>query len=262
MRSIVLISILSFTCAAKLDKTYLPPSGAQTSGGSGDFLQTPSLSGSGFQKRPDTKGPAGDNAFGRNSPAGPGRTDLENDAVVINAALPNDAYEGASAFDEFQRAERPQSAYERNAGILRQDSVNNGDTYSYSYETENGIFCRRSRNGFVPEGDHLPTSPPVPEEILKALEQNAREEAAGIFDDGSYDVRKYGGQEENFDSQNNNGNNGNKYDNFSKQGNTYLPPNGAPTVTNQNAQRGQSLGQNFDSARRRPGSESTDGYSY
>lgn len=40
------------------------------------------------------------------------------------------------------------------------------------------------QNGFVPVGDHLPTPPPVPEEILKALEQNARDEAAGIYDDG------------------------------------------------------------------------------
>lgn len=39
-------------------------------------------------------------------------------------------------------------------------------------------------NGFVPEGDHLPTPPPIPEEILKVLEQNARDEAAGIYDDG------------------------------------------------------------------------------
>jgi hypothetical protein len=37
----------------------------------------------------------------------------------------------------------------------------------------------------VPQGDHLPTPPPIPEEILKALEQNARDEAAGIFDDGN-----------------------------------------------------------------------------
>lgn len=39
-------------------------------------------------------------------------------------------------------------------------------------------------NGFVPQGDHLPTPPPIPEEILKALEQNARDEAAGVYDDG------------------------------------------------------------------------------
>lgn len=39
-------------------------------------------------------------------------------------------------------------------------------------------------NGFRPVGDHLPTPPPIPKEILKALEQNARDEAAGKKDDG------------------------------------------------------------------------------
>lgn len=39
-------------------------------------------------------------------------------------------------------------------------------------------------NGFQAQGAHLPTAPPVPEEIARALEQNARDEAAGIFDDG------------------------------------------------------------------------------
>lgn len=32
-------------------------------------------------------------------------------------------------------------------------------------------------NGFVPQGAHLPTSPPIPPEILKVIEQNAAEEA-------------------------------------------------------------------------------------
>ncbi|KAL3276459.1 hypothetical protein HHI36_011840 [Cryptolaemus montrouzieri] len=35
-------------------------------------------------------------------------------------------------------------------------------------------------------GDHLPVAPPVPAEILKALEQNAADEARGIVDDGQY----------------------------------------------------------------------------
>lgn len=43
-------------------------------------------------------------------------------------------------------------------------------------------------NGFRPVGDHLPTPPPIPKEILKALEQNARDEAAGKKDDGKWHV--------------------------------------------------------------------------
>lgn len=51
-----------------------------------------------------------------------------------------------------------------------------GQVYSISYAA--------GQEGFQPQGAHLPTAPPVPEEILKALELNAAHEAAGIFDDG------------------------------------------------------------------------------
>ena len=100
-------------------------------------------------------------------------------------------------------------------------NVNNGDgSYMYSYETENGIKAEEQgelkpggeegiqsavgsfsytapdgqlielsytadENGFVPKGAHLPTPPPIPEAIQKALEQNAAEEAAG--GGGGYD---------------------------------------------------------------------------
>ncbi|XP_034249970.1 endocuticle structural glycoprotein SgAbd-2-like [Thrips palmi] len=36
-------------------------------------------------------------------------------------------------------------------------------------------------NGFRASGAHLPTPPPIPEAILRSLEQNAREEASGNF---------------------------------------------------------------------------------
>jgi hypothetical protein len=87
-------------------------------------------------------------------------------------------------------------------GILRFENENSGDgNYHYNYETENGISARESgylrnrgivevegayqyydpegqlirvtykadENGFQPEGDHLPTPPPIPEAIQKAL---------------------------------------------------------------------------------------------
>lgn len=53
---------------------------------------------------------------------------------------------------------------------------------SYSYPGEDGklitVTYTADENGFVPKGDHLPTPPPIPAEILQSLEQNAAEEAA------------------------------------------------------------------------------------
>ncbi|CAH2089158.1 unnamed protein product [Euphydryas editha] len=105
---------------------------------------------------------------------------------------------------------------EKNAKILAYQSENNGHSYHYAYETENGIKAQEvghvgkgtraegaysytgddghvytvtytaDENGFHPQGAHLPTSPPIPEAILKSLEENAKNEANGIFDDGHY----------------------------------------------------------------------------
>lgn len=54
---------------------------------------------------------------------------------------------------------------------------------SFSYTAPDGqkitIEYTADENGFVPKGDHLPTPPPIPEEILKSLEENAAAEAAG-----------------------------------------------------------------------------------
>ncbi|XP_045452798.1 cuticle protein 3-like [Melitaea cinxia] len=116
---------------------------------------------------------------------------------------------------------RPRAALERNAAILRSVSDVNEQGYHFAYDTENGIQAEETGveangiqarggysyvgddgqvysvsytadvNGFQPQGAHLPTPPPIPEAIAKALQENARDEANGIFDDGSYRAGKY-----------------------------------------------------------------------
>ncbi|GBP79351.1 Cuticle protein 3 [Eumeta japonica] len=152
-------------------------------------------------------------------------------AGALNSAYlpPNAAFRQAPAFaaqapsfgaQSYQ--ERPRASLERNAAILRSDSDVNEQGFHYAYETENGIQAEETgheadgiqaqggysytgddgqvysvrysagADGFQAEGSHLPTPPPVPELIAKALAENARDEAAGIFDDGSYNEGKYG----------------------------------------------------------------------
>ncbi|XP_059047194.1 pupal cuticle protein 20-like [Achroia grisella] len=110
-----------------------------------------------------------------------------------------------------------------NIPITKYENVNNGDgTYHFSYETGNGIEAHESgaprapgpegpavtaeggfsyrapdgqqitltytadENGFHPVGPHLPTPPPIPEEILRSIEFNKQNPSSeGAYNGGS-----------------------------------------------------------------------------
>ncbi|CAG9795954.1 unnamed protein product [Diatraea saccharalis] len=234
MKLLILMIAISWSSAAKLDKTYLPPRTAQSAGGSGNFLRTPHSGHSVPEYQENNGFSQADNGF----------PDTDN-----GFAHGGNGYNNGNSFEG--RPERAQAAYERNAAIVRQNNENDGETYHYAYETENGISAEErgvatngveaqggysytgddgqvysirytaDQNGFVPEGDHLPTPPPVPIEILNALEQNARDEAAGIYDDGSYNEAKYGGGADEYNNGNSNNYNNNVYNNIPFKNNEY-----------------------------------------
>ncbi|XP_050301289.1 pupal cuticle protein 20-like [Anthonomus grandis grandis] len=102
--------------------------------------------------------------------------------------------------------------------ILKLANDNNGDgTYKYSYETANSISAEEQgdarnggtraqgsfgysapdgqhisisytadENGFLPQGSHIPTPPPIPQAILKSIEANAAAAAKGNYNEGAY----------------------------------------------------------------------------
>ncbi|CAG9564266.1 unnamed protein product [Danaus chrysippus] len=230
--------------AAKLDLTYLPPASAATAGGSPGSIQTP-IAKSEIEKLPfgsfvnEHDGVVIDvaSAGTRAAQSGLGATRAtygSMDSKVGDAAFRGtsqvqvtnpilDYNPDLSAFNTPKKPMRSeiQVTRDRGASIIKYHNENNGERYSYGFETDNGIKAEENgvaingvqaeggfsyvgddgkvysvvytadEGGYRPMGSHLPTPPPIPVEILRALEQNMRDEAAGIFEDGSYDARKY-----------------------------------------------------------------------
>ncbi|OWR54746.1 cuticular protein RR-1 motif 15 precursor [Danaus plexippus plexippus] len=173
--------MLGVCSAARLDNAYLPPRGGDGAGYG--------ATGSGFGS-----------SFGRGAVAGFGPS-----GAGFGGNAGGQSYSGAGS--------NPADA---NAQILKYNNEVTAEGFSYDFETSNGIRADASgvatngvqsqgsfsykgddgqdysitytadENGYQPRGAHLPTPPPIPEAILKSLEQNARDEAAGIVDDGSY----------------------------------------------------------------------------
>ncbi|XP_017786011.1 PREDICTED: pupal cuticle protein 20-like isoform X2 [Nicrophorus vespilloides] len=193
---VAVLMLFGAAFSARLDNTYLPPAGA---GGSGGY------NGPGFGGAPSRfpGGGGGGGGGGGRFPGGGGGG---------GGRFPGGG--GGGGGGSYQGGGGGGGG--ANIPILRYDNENNGDgSYSYAYETGNGIKAQEQgalknagsqneaqsatgsfsytgpdgqqyavqytadENGFRPQGAHLPTPPPIPEAILRSIEQNLAEEARG-----------------------------------------------------------------------------------
>lgn len=209
----VAAAVLGVCAAGRLDNAYLPPRGNSGSGnfggGSGNFGGGSGNFGGGSG---NFGGSGGGGSYGGSSGGG-----------GFGGGAGNGGYGGSSGSGGFGGSgfgggqgggNYKSNPADANAQILRLNNENKGDSFHYDFETSNGIRADASgvatngvqsqgsfgykgddgqdysitytadENGYQPRGAHLPTPPPIPEDILKSLEQNARDEAAGIVDDG------------------------------------------------------------------------------
>ncbi|CAF4877265.1 unnamed protein product [Pieris macdunnoughi] len=207
----IVAAVLGVCSAARLDNAYLPPRGGDGAGygatGSGFRGSSFGSGGSGF-------GSGGGFSSG-NGGFGAGNAGYGAGSGFGAGGAGGFGNGGAGGYNAGGVGGGRQSA-DASAQILKLNSDVTAEGFSYEYETSNGIRADASgvatngvqsqgsfsykgddgqdysitytadENGYQPRGAHLPTPPPIPEEILKSLEQNARDEAAGIVDDGQY----------------------------------------------------------------------------
>lgn len=188
--------MIAVASCARLENNYLPPPGASGAGG-GPGLATP-----GYGGRPTGNG-GGAGGYGGAPAPQPGGFG-GNGGGIPQSGFGGGAPSGGGG------GSAPSGPQQPPIGIISYENVNNGDgSYKFSYETENGIKAQEQgelknkgtdneiqsvsgsysytapdgqvitvtyiadENGFQPTGDHLPTPPPIPEAIAKALAATA-----------------------------------------------------------------------------------------
>ncbi|GLV31157.1 Cuticular protein 47Ef [Carabus blaptoides fortunei] len=198
MKLFLLAVCVAVCSAGRLENTYLPPGNAQGAGGNGNILNVPghSHNGAGAFGGVQAQGPVPaygapsveanyrSNNFGHNAPQVP----------ILKFNNENNGDGGYRYEYETANGIQAQEAGQlKNAGS---DYASNDVQGSYSYTGPDGVtytvHYTADENGFHPQGDHLPTPPPVPEVILKSLRDNAAAEAqrdqhggAGQYNNGA-----------------------------------------------------------------------------
>ncbi|XP_041985059.1 uncharacterized protein LOC121737447 [Aricia agestis] len=164
MKALLIFLFVSLTAGDKLNSAYLPPPGANYSGG------------------------AGDNEVPFEVPVGNFGVKDEN----VTRLTPGIFREGGVTSDRPsarypERKTRPQEEAERNAVILNNVNIITPDGYfAYSFDTSNGIHADESgtaSDGVKANGSYSYIGDDVPDAILKVIEQAAKDRDNGVFDD-------------------------------------------------------------------------------
>ncbi|GLV31155.1 hypothetical protein CBL_12229 [Carabus blaptoides fortunei] len=174
MKLYIVALCIAVCSAARLDNTYLPPGSARTAGGNGNFLGAPKQSSAaGFGGAPAP-------VYGAPNGQGQQRSKSTQEIPILRFNNENNG-DGSYQFD-FETAngiQTQEAGHLKNAGSESESIMVHG---SYSYTGDDGVqytvTYTADENGFQPQGDHLPTPPPIPEAILRSLEQNAAQQAS------------------------------------------------------------------------------------
>ncbi|OWR47679.1 cuticular protein RR-1 motif 52 [Danaus plexippus plexippus] len=167
MKYLIILSAISWATAARLENVYLPPDSA-ASGGANAGLQTPLAPAGSYQ-----------------ATAGSSQASASSQAQILRYDNEQDDQGWRYAYETSDGTKAEQNGRIIPGSLPEQGSLavtgsfsyigNDGQTYSVSYTAD--------ENGFHPSGDHLPTPPPIPEEILKSLQLTA-------VNDDKYNSRK------------------------------------------------------------------------
>ncbi|ENN76007.1 cuticle protein 3 isoform X2 [Dendroctonus ponderosae] len=160
MQVLLLAVVVGVAACARLDNSYLPPTQSQSP--SNSYLPPNS--------NPSFRG------------AGPSSSGAKQ-IPILKFAAENEG-EGTYRYNY----ETGNSITAEEQGEARGDGTRAHGSYSYTAPDGQHISVTYTadENGFVPQGSHIPTPPPIPEAILKSLQENAAAEARGVFDDGQY----------------------------------------------------------------------------
>lgn len=227
---LLIIALFGIAHCGRLDNKYLPPNQQASSGNQQGYTD-------------NQQGYSGNQQGFSGSQQGYSGSQQSYSGNQQTYSGSQQAYSGNQPAVSSNQYNGPIDKAANDVPILRLENNNDGETYKYAYETGNGISAQEEgdargdgtkalggfsytapdgqqitiqytadENGFLPQGSHLPVAPPVPEEILKAVEQNLADEARGIFDDGQYRADGAGQYRHDGAGQYNHGENGdNKY---------------------------------------------------